>query len=106
MKASPSFSAWFKSYLLEVLRKEFIQAALTKLFGTMLKVGGFKLWLAEFIAGKFWDEVGRPITLWGIRKGLLVYDRSHNAIIVARIKKAYNDSNQDDYDRHIDDLFD
>lgn len=106
MSKSPSFSTWIKSYLLEVLKKEFVQAAVTKIFGSMMKLGGFKLWLAEFIASKFWDEVGGAITLWGIRKGLLVYDRSKNAIIVANIKRSYDEGNQDDYDRHMDDLFD
>lgn len=101
-----SLTEWLKAYLLQVLKQKFVEAALKKVFGTLIGISGFKVWLISFVTKEFWDEICRPLVLWAIRKGLLVYDVTEGKIIVARIKRARDDSSQDDYDSAVDDLFD
>lgn len=94
-----------KNYFLKALKEKVVEAAIKRVLGAALKVGAFKLWLVSFIAAELWDELGRPLALWAIRKGLLGIDITKGKVIVARINKARDEGNQTEYDSAVDDLF-
>ena len=98
-------NSWVKQYLLDSLKNKFVQEALKKVFGKALKYSSFQGWVVSFIAGEFWDLVGRPIVLWGIRKSLLAYDKNKGEIQVKKLEEARREDNQTDYDSATDDIF-
>jgi len=104
-KSKVDLKTWLKTYLLQVLKNKFTETILKKVLGSAMKIAGFKGWLLNFIITQLWDHVAEPMAKFGIRKGLLFYDKTRGIILVKKIKKARADNDEDDFNSGVDGIF-
>lgn len=95
-KGCLKLSNWreIKSRLLDFLKGRFVEAVLIKLLKTS---GGFRAWLLSFVLEKAFEEIVEPIFNYSIRKGVLLYDKTHGKIIISKINKAKEEKSEKDY---------
>lgn len=89
-----------KDFILSKAEKFFIDFALKKLLGSVL-AGGLKAWIVKKIAGKLFNELGKPLLQLAIRKGFLLYDVREGKILVKKIDEAKREHDAAEYFKHI-----
>lgn len=111
VKLLNSIKAWLKSRLTfsnikaqikKLISKEaFIQFVL-KFILKNFATGGIKLWLAKFIVGEFYDEIGEPIINMVLNNiGYEVRVERNKRIL----KKIPNSGSANEHDENINDVF-
>lgn len=68
--------------------------ALAKFVGA---TAGLKAWLVKWVVTYFFDTLAAPVIQLAMRKGQLYIDKAKGEIVFAKVQKAKQDGNKDDY---------
>ena len=91
-----------KNKVVNTLKNWFVEWVIKKILGWKT-LAGFQLWLAKFVVEEVFDQVGKPIVLYAIRKGKLFYDIRDGSIKVGKLEDAIKEQDEDTYDDIVDD---
>jgi spore maturation protein SpmB len=85
------------------IKGEAIKLALRKILGSST-ASGLRAWIIKFIASELYEELFKPILLYGIRKKMLIIDKSTGALIVNRVQRAKDEGDETSYTDTISDI--
>lgn len=94
-----------QTLIIEQLKGAMVKAAIK----AFLKTGagaGFKAWLVKFVVTEFAEEVAEPIVkAFFTAIGYHFHRDVEGNILIKRLKEAREDSNANDYNSTVDDIF-